>query len=126
MHANSKGVDVRIKTAFAVLLCWPMASLLVAQTNNQPPDFSGFYRPAGLAVQPCGYNEWMRQSFETDKFCLGSDEGFPFSERGLANWRSFSPIDDPVLGCIERFPRSAMRGRTMRIDTGERITEIAY
>jgi hypothetical protein len=89
-------------------------------------DFSGVYRNGGLAVQPCGRNEWMRRSFETDTFCNGSNDGFPFTEEGLARWRAFSPIDDPVLGCIENFPRNAMRGRPMRIVLGERVTEIAY
>jgi hypothetical protein len=112
------------------LLPW-LGLLAVASASSQPAgvervDFSGIYRPAGLAVQPCGYNEWMRRSFETDKFCLGSDEGFPFSEQGKANWRAFSPIEDPVLRCIERFPRSAMRGRRMRITLGEQSSEIAY
>jgi hypothetical protein len=103
---------------------------LVGTTSAQPPaaqpDFTGTYRPAGLAVQPCGANEWMRRSFETDKFCLGSDDGFPFTEQGLENWRSFSPIEDPVLRCIERFPRSAMRGRPMRIEQRASEIEIAY
>jgi hypothetical protein len=40
------------------------------------PDFSGIYRPAGLEVQPCGRNEWMRRSFETDTFCNGDDSAF--------------------------------------------------
>jgi hypothetical protein len=30
-----------------------------------------------------------------------------------------SPEDDPVLGCIESFPRSAMRGRVMKITLGD-------
>jgi len=106
--------------------CLAIAAAYAQQPNADPRDFSGIYRPAGLAVQPCGYNEWLRRSFETDKFCLGSDEGFPFSEQGLANWRNFSPIDDPVLRCRETFPRSAMRGRSMRIMLGEETTEIAY
>ena len=97
-----------------------------AQRPADATDFSGIYRPAGLAVQPCGYNEWLRRSFETDKFCLGSDEGFPFSDAGLAAWQEYSPIEDPVLRCIESFPRSAMRGRSLRITLGEEITEIAY
>ena len=104
--------------------------LLLAPVSGQLPagaiDFSGVYRPAGLAVQPCGYNEWLRRSFETDRFCLGSDEGFPFTEAGLAAWRGFLPIEDPVLRCIESFPRSAMRGRPLRIVLGEDVTEIAY
>lgn len=103
--------------------------LLVPAPAQLPPgasDFSGTYRPAGLAVQPCGYNEWLRRSFETDRFCLGSDEGFPFTEAGLAAWREYSPIEDPVLRCIESFPRSAMRGRPLRIVLGDDVTEIAY
>lgn len=89
-------------------------------------DFSGLYRPAGLEVNPCGRNEWMRRSFETDTFCDGSTDGFPFTPAGLERWKSFNPIDDPVLGCIEDFPRNAMRGRPMKVTLGERTTEIAY
>ena len=103
--------------------------LLVPVAAQVPPgvsDFSGVYRPAGLAVQPCGYNEWLRRSFETDRFCLGSDEGFLFTDAGLAAWRDYSPIEDPVLRCIESFPRSAMRGRPLRVVLGENVTEIAY
>ncbi len=103
-----------------------IVSVAAAQQSAEAPDFSGLYRPAGLAVQPCGYNEWLRRSFETDKFCLGSDDGFPFTDAGLAAWREYSPIDDPVLRCIESFPRSAMRGRPLRITLGEQLTEIAY
>lgn len=105
-------------------LLWVCA--VSAQPSEKRPDITGIYRPAGLAVQPCGANEWMRRSFETDEFCLGSNDGFPFSEQGLENWRSFSPIEDPVLRCIERFPRSAMRGRTMRIEARDQHIEIAY
>ncbi|MDH3282959.1 MAG: hypothetical protein OEQ18_17790 [Gammaproteobacteria bacterium] len=109
------------------LLC--LGTLAITTASGQPAgvaDFSGLYRPAGLAVQPCGRNEWMRRSFETDTFCLGSDDGFPFRPEGMERWKSFSPIDDPVLGCIENFPRNAMRGRPMRITLGEEVTEIAY
>jgi hypothetical protein len=31
-----------------------------------------------------------------------------------------------VLGCVEDFPRNAMRGRPMKITLGEDVTEIAY
>ena len=90
------------------------------------PDFSGLYRPAGLEVQPCGRNEWMRRSFETDTFCNGDDSAFPFTDAGRERWKSYNVIDDPVLGCVEDFPRNAMRGRPMRITLGEDLTEIAY
>ena len=90
------------------------------------PDFSGLYRPAGLEVQPCGRNEWMRRSFETDTFCNGDDSAFPFTDLGRERWKSYNVIDDPVLGCVEDFPRNAMRGRPMKITLGEEITEIAY
>jgi hypothetical protein len=108
--------------AFAV------AALLTAAVGQgqSRPDLSGLYFPAGLEVQPCGHNEWMRRSFDTDQFCLGSDEGFPFTEAGRAAWKAYSPIEDPVLRCIETHPRTAMRGRPMRVTTGERTTEIAY
>jgi hypothetical protein len=108
----------------------PFLGMLAAAAGHAQPegvaDFSGLYSPAGLEVQPCGRNEWMRRSFETDTFCMGSNDGFPFSPAGLARWKAFSPIDDPVLGCIEDFPRNAMRGRPMRITLGEDITEISY
>ena len=90
------------------------------------PDFSGLYRPAGLEVQPCGRNEWMRRSFDTDTFCNGDDSAFPFTAEGRERWKSYNVIDDPVLGCVEDFPRNAMRGRPMRITLGEDVTEIAY
>lgn len=109
---------------------WPiLGAFALGLAHAQPPsaaDFSGLYRPAGLEVQPCGRNEWMRRSFDTDTFCNGSNDGFPFSEAGLERWRSFSPVDDPVLGCVEDFPRNAMRGRPMRIRLGSETTEIAY
>ena len=89
-------------------------------------NFSGLYRPAGLEVQPCGRNEWMRRSFETDTFCNGDNSGFPFKPEGLERWKAYNVIDDPVLGCVEDFPRNAMRGRPMRITLGEQTTEIAY
>jgi hypothetical protein len=110
--------------------CLPWLGALVIGVAYGQPDglesFSGLYRPAGLEVQPCGRNEWMRHSFETDTFCMGSDDGFPFSPEGLERWKSFSPIDDPVLRCIEDFPRNAMRGRPMRVTIGDGVTEIAY
>lgn len=111
-----------------ISLVFCMAPPVEAQRTraSDPPDFSGIYSPAGLAVQPCGRNEWMLRSFETDLWCFGSNEGFPFSDAGLETWRAFSPIDDPVLGCIESFPRSAMRGRVMRITLGRNSAEIAY
>jgi len=90
------------------------------------PDFSGLYRPAGLEVQPCGRNEWMRRSFDTDTFCNGDDSGFPFTAAGLERWKAYNVIDDPVLGCVEDFPRNAMRGRPMKISLGDDVTEIAY
>ena len=90
------------------------------------PDFSGIYRPAGLEVQPCGRNEWMRRSFETDTFCNGDDSAFPFTDAGRERWKTYNVIDDPVLGCVEDFPRNAMRGRPMKITLGEDVTEIAY
>jgi hypothetical protein len=68
----------------------------------------------------------MRRSFETDTFCNGTNDAFPFSEAGMARWKGFSPVDDPVLGCIEDFPRNAMRGRPMKITLGSKTTEIAY
>jgi hypothetical protein len=107
------------------------AALVVLSSCEQTeapirPDLSGIYRPQGLAVQPCGYNEWTRRSFETDLWCFGVEDGFPFTEAGRAAWKSYSPIEDPVLRCIERFPRSAMRGRPMRLTVGENQTEIAY
>jgi hypothetical protein len=112
------------------ILTWIAVSALGAGTAHAQsdglPDFSGLYRPAGLEVQPCGRNEWMRRSFETDTFCDGANDGFPFSAEGLERWKSFSPIEDPVLGCIEDFPRNAMRGRPMRITHGDDVTEIAY
>jgi hypothetical protein len=97
-----------------------------AQEAAETPNFSGVYRPAGLEVQPCGANEWMRRNFNTDDFCFGSLDGWPFSEQGLANWKSYSPIDDPVLRCRETYPRTAMRGRPMRITHGADTIEIAY
>ena len=106
-----------------------LGALAIGAAHSQPAgvaDFSGLYRPSGLEVQPCGRNEWMRRSFDTDTFCLGSDDGFPFLPEGIERWKAFSPIDDPVLGCVEDFPRNAMRGRPMRITLGEPITEIAY
>jgi hypothetical protein len=96
------------------------------QQSAETPDFSGIYRPAGLEVQPCGANEWMRRNFSTDDFCFGSLDGWPFSEQGLANWKSYSPIEDPVLRCRETYPRTAMRGRPMRITYGADVIEIAY
>lgn len=96
------------------------------EPSGAPPDFSGIYRPGGLEVQPCGANEWMRRNFDTDEFCFGSLDGWPFSEQGLANWKAYSPIEDPVLRCRETFPRTAMRGRTMRWTQGKDTIEIAY
>lgn len=99
-------------------------------SGNQPvaatPNFSGLYRPAGLEVQPCGRNEWTRRSFETDTFCNGDDSAFPFTPAGRELWKTYNVIDDPVLGCVEDFPRNAMRGRPMRITLGAETTEIAY
>ena len=106
-----------------------LCALAIGAANAQPAgvaDFSGTYRPAGLEVQPCGRNEWMRRSFETDTFCNGTDDGFPFRPEGLERWKAYPPVDDPVLGCVEDFPRNAMRGRPMRIMLGEQVTEIAY
>jgi hypothetical protein len=102
-----------------------------SQSGNQTSsalvaDFSGLYRPAGLEVQPCGRNEWMRRSFETDTFCNGDDSAFPFTPEGRERWKTYNVIDDPVLGCVEDFPRNAMRGRPMRITLGGETTEIAY
>jgi hypothetical protein len=114
-----------------LLLC--LGALTVACVQDQPArvdvaidDFSGLYRQGGLEVQPCGRNEWTRRSFETDTFCDGSNAGFPFTAAGLERWRSYSPVDDPVLGCIEDFPRNAMRGRPMRVTLGDETSEIAY
>jgi hypothetical protein len=112
------------------VLPW-LGCALVAVASAQPstrdrPDLSGLYRAGGLPVQPCGANEWMRRSLETDEFCFGSLEGWPFSEQGLVNWKAFSPIDDPVLRCRETFPRTAMRGRPMRMTYGADTIEIAY
>jgi hypothetical protein len=73
-----------------LLTCLGALALSKAQPESVP-SFSGIHRPAGLAVQPCGHNEWMRRSFETDKSCLGSDEGFPFRSEGLSRWEVFSP-----------------------------------
>ena len=98
----------------------------VQQSPAEHPDFSGLYRPAGLEVQPCGRNEWMRRSFETDTFCNGDDSAFPFTAAGRERWKSYNVIDDPVLGCVEDFPRNAMRGRPMKVTLGEDTTEIAY
>ena len=56
--------------------------VLASAKLRRPADFSGLYRPAGLEVQPCGRNEWMRRSFETDTFCGGDDSAFPFTARG--------------------------------------------
>jgi hypothetical protein len=125
MRIETKGEPVKMRSFF--LLC--LAALASGASHAQPAgvdNFSGLYRPAGLAVQPCGRNEWMRRSFETDTFCDGVTDGFPFSAAGMERWKSFSPIDDPVLGCIENFPRNAMRGRPMKIALGDRVTEIAY
>lgn len=116
---------MRRLTGVLAALCALGANLVSAQPRSVP-DFSGLYRPAGLEVQPCGRNEWMRRSFETDTFCGGSNDGFPFTPEGLARWKSYPVIDDPVLGCIEDFPRNAMRGRPMRITLGAEISEIAY
>jgi len=108
------------------------AALLALATGCSPreaadrPDFSGIYRPAGLEVQPCTRNEWMRRSFETDTFCGGDDTAFPFTAAGRERWKSYNVIDDPVLGCVEDFPRNAMRGRPMRVTLGEDVTELAY
>jgi hypothetical protein len=95
-------------------------------TSATHPDLSGLYLPAGLEVQPCGRNEWMRRSFETDTFCDGDDGAFPFTAAGRERWKTYNVIDDPVLGCVEDFPRTAMRGRPMKISLGEELTEIAY
>ena len=108
-----------------------LASIMLTSACSEtisvaPPDFSGLYRPAGLEIQPCGANEWMRRNFDTDEFCLGSLDGWSFSEQGLGNWRTYSPIEDPVLRCRETFPRTAMRGRPMRITYGAETIEIAY
>lgn len=95
----------------------------------QPPgaaDFSGLYRPAGLEVQPCGRNEWTRRNFDTDTFCNGGNDGFPFKPEGIERWKSFPAIEDPVLRCIEDFPRNAMRGRPMKVAIGKEVTEISY
>jgi hypothetical protein len=108
-----------------------LAAFWVCAAGAQPqagawPDLAGVYRPGGLEVQPCGANEWMRRAFDTDEFCLGSLDGWPFSEQGLANWKAYSPIDDPVLRCRETFPRTIMRGRPMRMTYGDDTIEIAY
>lgn len=115
----SRAVLWCVASSVAVAACTPT-------TTVEHPDLSGLYRPAGLEVQPCGRNEWMRRSFETDTFCNGDDSGFPFRPEGLAAWKAYNVIDDPVLGCVEDFPRNAMRGRPMRVTVGEQTTEIAY
>ena len=107
-------------------LGYAMCASACAEPAVETPDFAGVYRPAGLEVQPCGANEWMRRNFSTDEFCYGSLDGWPFSEQGLANWKSYSPLDDPVLRCRETYPRTAMRGRPMRISYGADTIEIAY
>jgi hypothetical protein len=109
-----------VSAAFAVLA----ASCSPATVER--PALSGLYLPAGLEVQPCTRNEWMRRSFETDTFCNGDDSAFPFTAAGRERWKSYNVIDDPVLGCVEDFPRNAMRGRPMRVTLGEDVTEIAY
>jgi hypothetical protein len=112
--------------------CFSAVAMFTACNQDGGPtaasvaNFSGLYRPAGLEVQPCGRNEWMRRSFETDTFCNGDNSGFPFKPEGLERWKTYNVIDDPVLGCVEDFPRNAMRGRPMRITLGEDTTEIAY
>jgi hypothetical protein len=111
------------------LLCALSVGGTACEVLAQPKGvegFSGVYRPAGLEVQPCGRNEWMRRSFETDTFCNGVNDGFPFKPEGLERWKSYPVVDDPVLGCVEDFPRNAMRGRPMRITLGDKTTEIAY
>ena len=120
-----------MKTAFMkiVLICVALVacgSACVQRASSEHPDFSGLYRPAGLEVQPCGRNEWMRRSFETDTFCGGDNSAFPYKPEGLERWKAYNVIDDPVLGCIEDFPRNAMRGRPMRVTLGDETTEIAY
>ena len=94
--------------------------------DTAAPNFTGLYRPAGLEVQPCGRNEWMRRSFDTDTFCNDDNSAFPFKPEGLERWKTYNVIDDPVLGCVEDFPRNAMRGRPMRITLGADTSEIAY
>jgi len=116
----------KLRGLFPLICCLAAAAVQGQQTDVDRLEFSGVYRPQGLAVQPCGGNEWTKRSFETDLWCFGSEEGYPFSEQGREAWKAYSPIDDPILGCIESFPRSAMRGRTMRITLGEQTTEIAY
>ncbi len=108
--------------------CLLIASCAQDDGPARPPgsDFSGLYRPAGLEVQPCGRNEWMRRSFETDTFCNGDNSAFPFKPDALERWQNYNVIDDPVLGCVEDFPRNAMRGRPMKITLGDDVTEIAY
>jgi hypothetical protein len=116
--------------AYAVLAMLGAATV-APPVQSQPPSeerpaLAGIYRAGGLPVQPCGRNEWMLRSFETDQFCFGSNDGFPLSEQGLANWAEYSPIDDPVLRCRETFPRTPMRGRTLRISYEGGGVEIAY
>jgi hypothetical protein len=110
-----------------IVACASVLAVLAGAANAQTgraswPDLTGIYRAGGLPVQPCGRNEWMLRSFETDQFCLGSNDGFPFSEQGLENWAACSPIDDPVLRCSETFPRTPMRGRPMRMSYGDEST----
>ena len=66
-----------------ILLCAGLLVLGTACSQRETvvahPDLSGIYRPAGLEVQPCGRNEWMRRSFDTDTFCNGDDSAFPFT-----------------------------------------------
>jgi len=122
---NQKYMTLPVR-CLILLACLSLAAGAAAQTPREGPDLSGIYRAAGLPVQPCGFNEWMRRSLETDEFCFGALDGFPFSDQGLANWKAFSPIDDPVLRCRETYPRAAMRGRPLRIRYGEHAVEIAY
>jgi hypothetical protein len=113
---------ILISVAFGVV----GAGCVAREPAVEHSDFSGIYRPAGLEVQPCGRNEWMRRSFETDTFCNGDSSAFPFTAAGMERWKSYNVIDDPVLGCVEDFPRNAMRGRPMRVTLGDETTEIAY
>ena len=105
-----------ILVSVALVAC---GSGCVQREIAEHPSFSGVYRPAGLEVQPCGRNEWVRRSFETDTFCGGDNSGFPYKPEGLERWKAYNVIDDPVLGCIEDFPRNAMRGRPMRVTLGD-------
>ena len=98
MCRKATSVLKTILTCIAVVIVGTACTRDAAVASH--PNFSGLYRPAGLEVQPCGRNEWMRRSFETDTFCAGDNSGFPYKPEAIERWKAYNVIDDPVLGCV--------------------------